>query len=216
MLEHLWDILFPPKCVFCRRVLTEGEVEICTVCRGRILLPDIKPRTAKGAFYDAAISSLWYEDEVREALHRFKFSGRQNYARPLARIMAHTAAEKLTQRPDVITWVPTNRMNMRRRGYNHAELLARELAGFMEMPCVDMLKKNRRTAPMFNLKPDQRRANVLGAFELSCRADEIEGKHVLLTDDILTTGSTASECARVLKMNGAKRVTVIAAASPRK
>ena len=117
---------------------------------------------------------------------------------------------------EIIVPVPTDPARLRRRGYNQAELLARELAKLLDKPCLPLLEKTRETRPMHGLRPEERRANVLGAYRLCCEGKLVAGKRILLCDDILTTGSTLSECARMLKMDGAAGVFCLCAAAARK
>jgi len=211
----LLRLLFPPKCLFCGALLPRDTEEVCERCRRTVLLDCRPPRTEKGAFWAAAVAALPYEGAVRRTIQRFKYSGRQSYARPLARLMAYALETRLNEPYDLITFVPTSAHNVRTRGYDQAELLARELAGFTGKPEAALLRRVRRTRPMFGLRPAERRANVLGAFALCCAPEEIRGRTVLIADDVLTTGATLSECARVLRENGAQRVLGVAAASPK-
>lgn len=214
-MNKLLKLLFPPKCMLCGQILGEEE-EICGQCRNRILLNTAPPRTEKGAFFDKAAAGLWYETDVRKAVQGLKYREKQNYARPLARVMAYAYQHKLQEDVDVITFVPTNPSTLRSRGYNQAELLAKELAKMLDKPCLPMLEKTRETRPMHGLRPEARRANVLGAYRLCGDADNVAGLRILLADDILTTGATLSECSRMLKMAGADKVFCICAAAARK
>lgn len=214
-MNRLLKLLFPPKCMLCGKVLGEDE-EICADCRERILLNTAPPRVEKGAFFDKAVAGLWYENDVRKAIQRLKYHEKQNYARPLARVMAYAFRHKLEEDVDLVTFVPTNAATLRERGYNQAELLARELSVMLGVPCLPTLEKQRETKPMHGLRPEARRANVLGAYRLCCSAEAVTGKRILVADDILTTGSTLSECARMLKSAGAARVLCVCAAAARK
>ncbi len=214
-MNRLLKLLFPPKCMLCGKVLGK-EAEICSACREKVLLNTAPPRVEKGAFFDKAAAGLWYETDVRKAIHGLKYHEKQTYARPLARVMAYAYAHKLQEDVDLITFVPTNAATLRERGYNQAELLARELADMLDKPCLATLEKCRETRPMHGLRPEERRANVLGAYRLCCPEAAVAGKRVLVADDILTTGSTLSECARMLKTAGAQRVLCLCAAAARK
>lgn len=214
-MNELLKLLFPPKCMLCNRLLGEDE-EICGGCRSKILLNTAPPRVEKGAFFDKAAAGLWYESDVRRAIHGLKYREKQHYARPLARVMAYAFEHKLQEPVDIITFVPTNRATLRERGYNQAQLLAEELAQMLDKPCLPMLEKTRETRPMHGLRPEERRANVLGAYRLCCDASQATGKRILVADDILTTGATLSECSRMLKMAGADRVFCLCAATARK
>ena len=214
-MNKLLKLLFPPKCMLCGKVLGEEE-EICPSCREKVLLNTAPPRVEKGAFFDKAAAGLWYEGDVRKALHGLKYHEKQSYARPLARVMAYAVRHKLEEEVDLITFVTTNAATLRERGYNQAELLARELAKMLDKPCLPTLEKVRETRPMHGLRPEERRANVLGAYRLCCPETAVAGKRILVADDILTTGSTLSECARMLKTAGASRVLCVCAAAARK
>ncbi len=211
----LLEVLFPPKCMLCRGLLRENE-EICPQCREKVLLNTAPPKLEKGAFFDLAAAGLWYEGDVRRAIHGMKYSEKQHYAIPLARVMVYAYQHKIGQEADLIAFVPTNRQTLRARGYDQAQLLAEALAPMLGLPWMRALEKTRDTAPMHGLKADARRANVLGAYRLCCEESLIRDKNILLVDDILTTGSTLSECARMLKTAGAAHVYGLCAAAVRK
>ena len=214
-MHKLLELLFPPKCMLCGQLLGDEE-EICGQCRKKILLNTAPPRAEKGAFFDKAAAGLWYETDVRRAVQGLKYREKQHYARPLARVMAYAYAHKLQEDVDVITFVPTNPSTLRNRGYNQAQLLAEELSKLLDVPCIPMLEKVRETKAMHGLRPEERRGNVLGAYCLCCDASQVQGRRILLADDIFTTGSTLSECARVLKNAGGDKVFCLCAAAARK
>lgn len=214
-MNAILKLLFPPKCMLCGMPLRENE-EICGDCRQKVLLNTAPPRMEKGAFFEKAAAGLWYETHVRNAVHGLKYREKQNYARPLARVMTYAYQHKIGEECDLIAFVPTNPSTLRKRGYDQAQLLAEALSEMLDIPWVQALEKTRETQPMHGLKPDARRANVLGAYRVCCQADLLRGKRVLLVDDILTTGSTLSECARMLKAAGALRVYGLCAAATRK
>lgn len=201
--------------MLCGMPLRENE-EICGDCRQKVLLNTAPPRMEKGAFFEKAAAGLWYETHVRNAVHGLKYREKQNYARPLARVMTYAYQHKIGEECDLIAFVPTNPSTLRKRGYDQAQLLAEALSEMLDIPWVQALEKTRETQPMHGLKPDARRANVLGAYRVCCQADLLRGKRVLLVDDILTTGSTLSECARMLKSAGTLRVYGLCAAATRK
>ena len=117
---------------------------------------------------------------------------------------------------DVLTWVPVSRLRKFFRGYDQVELLANSVGQELEMIPVPLLKKIRNNRQQSRIKGEaERRANVLGAFGVT-DAEAIRGKRILLLDDIVTTGATASECARVLLTAGAKEVYCAAVAAARK
>lgn len=216
LLDRLLDLLFPPKCTFCHDLL-EGEdipLRVCSRCREKLVMMQ---DPLKGEFFDSGAYCFTYEGMVRKSIHRFKFNGRKEYAAVYARyLLQRLEGETDLQQADLITWVPTNRKNERKRGYSHAALLARHVAEGMGIPCVETMEKTRETRGMYGLKPHERRANILGAVKVSCEREQLAGKKVLMIDDIFTTGATAGECARVLRMAGAEKVFVLTVAKTEK
>ena len=117
---------------------------------------------------------------------------------------------KLNEKPfcdyDILTWVPVSPQRRWKRGYDQVELIARAVGRELDMTPVSALKKIRHNRPQSGITgAEKRKANVLGAYRAVC-PEKIAGKRVLLLDDILTTGATMSEAARILKTAGAKEV----------
>lgn len=214
--DGLLNLLYPPKCTFCHDLLEpEEQAEgICRRCRASLVLQ--KDRL-KGEFFTSGLYCFSYEGHVRKSIHRFKFGGRKEYAAVYARLLRSRIGEDADIRgADLITHVPTNPQNIRRRGYDHIALLAGHLSRELEIPAATCLRKTRRTRAMYGLRPHERRANILGAIEICCPREQIAGKTVILTDDLFTTGATASECSRVLRMAGAQKVFVLTVARTEK
>ena len=160
---------------------------------------------------------LRYEGAVRTGILRFKFGGASGAARPLGELLAHCAAECFSGEFDLVTWVPVSRKRRRERGYDQAELLARHACRLWDIKPVPLLKKTQHTSTQSSLGMAERRANVLGAYEV-ISPEQVEGRRILLVDDVCTTFSTLAECARVLKEAGAAEVlcAVVAHASMHK
>lgn len=210
--KALSDLLFPPRCVFCRKRLDEGD--ICPDCEAS--LPRCGAIRGRGEFFSAAAAPLYYEDSVRRAMLRYKFRGRRGCVRPFSRLMAECAGEALAGRFDLITWVPVSRQRLHSRGFDQSELLAKGVAERLNMALTPTLRKKRHTGANSALDGrEARSANVLGAFEAKNGA-ALAGKRVLLVDDIYTTGATLSECSRVLLMAGAEDVVCLTFAAARK
>lgn len=204
--ERFLDLLFPPKCVFCRALLAEHEGDLCARCRRELPWISGQPSEQKQEFIALAVCPLWYEDAVRASFHRYKFHGRTCYAGPYGRLVADCARTHLSSSCDLVTWVPLSRRRRRERGYDQAERIARTVAAELELPLLSTLEKIRDTRPQSGLTENSaRRANVLGAYRC-INSGAVEGKRVLLIDDVLTSGATASECARILRTAGAKTV----------
>ncbi len=204
--SFLLDLLFPPRCVFCRTILKRGESGFCASCQRE--LPWIAGQAAEQQpeFISLCASPLWYQGDVRESIHRYKFYDRNGYAKTYGRLVAQCVTDHLAGRYDLITWVPLSAKSLKKRGYDQAMLLAMAVALELNDVAVETLRKARDTDAQSSLKEDAaRRANVLGAYEVVDPA-LVEGKSLLLIDDVVTTGSTLSECARTLRTYGAKDV----------
>jgi ComF family protein len=224
------DVLFPPRCHVCREFIpAAGELHICPNCRE--LMPAIVaplctvcgiPFTGAGSDhlcgmcstslprFDAARAALAYEGASRDLIHAFKYRNKTHLRRPLALLTIETLSGFLQLRqPDLIIPVPLHRKKLSSRGFNQAVLLGEILSQRLKLP-LDRhnLRRIRWTEPQVNLAAGDRRANVKGAFSIHEKA-VVKGRRVLLVDDVLTTGSTADECGKVLKAAGADDVTVI-------
>ena len=200
------DLLFPPKCVFCGRLLRRGESGMCPDCQRELPWLTEEAAEQEGEFFSLCVSPLRYQDKVRDSIHRYKFSGRQGYARIYGTLVAQCISDHLAGRYDLITWVPLSRARRRERGYDQAFLLANAAALALGDVAVETLRKERHTQAQSSLEDESaRRANVLGAYEI-VDPELIEGRRVLLVDDVITTGATISECARILRTFGAADV----------
>ena len=203
MIRLLTEWLFPRKCVLCRGLLSKEETDLCRRCRTD--QPEYRYGRKK-IQHVADMTALWmYEGHVRASLQRYKFSGARHYAEAYGRLLAMRIETDLP-RPEVITWVPVSAARRRQRGYDQVELLAFAVAGELALPAEKLLDKFRDNPPNSSLKTQpERKANVLGVYR-AVRPEQIRGKRVLLLDDIVTTGATASECARVLRTAGAEKI----------
>lgn len=224
--EALLDLLFPPRCVGCRR---PGSW-LCPKCRRGIkritgpLCPCCgRPVTQSGRLCSTCRrkappiggirSAAYFEGVLREAIHRFKYRGGQVLARPLGQLMTerwsayHIPAE-------VLIPVPLHPTRLAERGYNQATLLARELGAAIGLPVeTDSLVRIRATAPQVTLDAAARQENVQGAFR--CLDDRMADRRVVLIDDLCTTGATLSACSTALQEVGAASVWAYTLARPR-
>jgi ComF family protein len=133
-------------------------------------------------------------------VHQLKYRGWRALAAPLAQRMAAVGWPAEAHEPALIVPVPTTERRMRERGYNQAQLLAHELGAATALVMLPLLRRVTGTRTQTTLQPAARAANVAGAFVAE---RDVAGAHVLLVDDVLTTGATAAECARVLADAGA-------------
>ena len=207
--EMLLNLFFPPKCVFCGKLLKKSGLLICPDCQDSLpwLIGDRAQR--KVEFVSLCVSPLRYKAPVDESIRRFKFAGRHWYAKTYGVLTAQCVRDHLEGKYDLISWVPVSPKRKRSRGYDQAWLLARETGAALEEPVVSTLEKVRDNRAQSTLDDDAaRRANVLGAYRAVDPA-LVAGKRVLLVDDVVTTGQTVSECARTLRMAGAEEVLCV-------
>ena len=211
MIKWLRDLFFPRKCILCGKLLDNHETDLCQNCRQNA--PECSKAKIKFSFIAQWTAIWYYKDDVRSSLLRYKFYGRRGYAPVYGRLLAMALLKNRMEDFDILTWAPISGLRRFRRGYDQVELIARAVAEELNVTAVRTLKKIRNTPPQSGLKDAaHRRANVLGAY-IAVDPDRIRGKQVLLLDDIITTGATASECARVLLTAGAKEVCVAAIAA---
>ena len=206
LLNAVLNLIYPPRCVICRRLLAGTERDICAACSAALPVTEGAQAVQTGEFFDRCVSAVYYTGSMRESFCRYKFQGMEGYAAPYARWMAQCVQDQLEADFDLITWVPLSRRHLRQRGFDQARLLAEGMARALNRQAVPLLCKPRNTGTQSDLHdPEQRRANVLGAYTL-LPGVSVTGKRILLVDDVITTGSTLSECARVLRTAGAASV----------
>lgn len=211
MIHRVAELLFPPKCILCGALLERGEVDLCAKCR--IHGPDCPISKRKLPFLDSWLSLWHYEGDVRKSLIRYKFYGKRHYAVGYGRLLAMKILREREGDFDLVSWVPVSRWRRLRRGYDQVELLAMAVCAELGMEPLRCLRKIRHNPPQSGIIGQaQRRANVLGAYE-AVDPERFLGKRVLLLDDVITTGATVGECARVLLTAGAKEVHCAAVAA---
>ena len=203
-MRRLLDLLFPPKCILCRELLEKDEEDLCMACR--IFGPDYPNRKKRTQFLDSFAAVWYYEGNVRKSILRYKFYHARHYAPGYGRLLGRKIAEVYPEGFDILSWVPVSPLRKLTRGYDQAALLAKAAAAELGITPVPLLKKIRHNRPQSGIAQEaKRRANVLGAYRVT-NPETVRGKRILLLDDVLTTGSTAGECARMLKTAGAKEV----------
>ena len=223
------DEMMPALCPLCRAVPRRAEECACAVCREALGgLP--RPRCPLcGGGRDGvlevcseclqigvrpwahAVSAFPFRGAVREAVHRLKYQGGTAMVPLLGSAMAEDWRRYGQGEPEVIVPVPLHWTRQWGRGYNQAELLARYVGGELGLPCERLLRRRRRTAQQAMLDRAARRGNVRGVFA-QARGARAAGRHVLLVDDVMTTGATLGEAARVLGDAAVATVSVLTAA----
>lgn len=213
-----------PVCGDCLHDLRPLAVGTCSVCGEALVSPyavsseQAEPRCgicrrsappfAKAAAYGS------YAGGLRDLVHLLKYENVRPAANVLGRMLAEVIAGLRPGFGDdvLIVPIPLHPRKLRQRGFNQSELIARaglrfHPAGEQARLCPDVLERRRETQSQIGLTRHQRRENIRGAFAVA-KPNEVEGRGVLLVDDVFTTGTTASECARMLRRAGATRVWV--------
>jgi len=191
-----------PLCTCCGKMFEdrEGPDRVCGDCQ-----------TDPPPFARARAAAL-YDGPITQAITRFKFSRQLAFLPVMQHWLKRPLCLELVAAADLLTPVPLHPKRIKYRGFNQSLLLAR---GFPEAPVArEAVVRTRHTAPQVGLNPKQRRDNVKGAFFVTDPA-LVKGKHVLVVDDLYTTGATVKECARVLRRAGARRVEVLTVARVR-
>ena len=205
---NLWkktlDLLFPRRCPFCGRV-TGGEL-LCAPCAAALPITGEHP-AAEGTFGRCA-APLYYERQVRDALLDFKFRGKMGGVDCFGELLADCAAGSFAGEFDTVSWVPVSEQRRRERGFDQAYELCRAACRHWGVEPTPTLHKVWDNPPQSGIHaPEERRANVLGVYEAI--PPNVWGRRILLVDDILTTGATLTECARVLRESGAAEVVCL-------
>jgi ComF family protein len=233
VIDSLASLLFPATCALCHGVVeTVASSVICQSCWGKVKkfdgvvcsqcgysfpsrsIESTRPLCGicrRGLFlFDFARAYSRFEDPFIEIIHQFKYRSHRSLAQPLSKLLFSLYQSHLRECcADLIIPVPLHRSRKRTRGFNQALELSKPLGRMGGIAvAANALVRVRATKVQAGLSRRERRLNLNGAFEFSRRRG-IEGKRVLLVDDVFTTGATLNECAKILKRNGARRVNVL-------
>lgn len=222
--KDILDLLYPPRCPICERILLRREGLVCLECRKN--LPYIEEPLCKKCGkplynpeqeycldceeqsheFTCGRSIFLYEKKFRRSVQRMKFGNHREYLNFYAEEMAREGAKYLQRwKPKTILPVPVNRRKKRERGFDQSVLLARKLSALTGIPVEEgVLMRNRYTLPQKELNARERKRNLKGAFTVK-EKDRLR-EPVLLVDDIYTTGATIDSICRELKKNGIYRI----------
>ncbi len=226
------NLLFPPVCPLCHEAAPEAHA-LCAACFSNLHFishpacdccgQPFPYAMGEGALcascldeqplYDKAWSVFAYDDQSRHLVTRLKFNDRTDLVPLLGRLL-HGYGTAVTKGREIVMPVPLHRKRLLQRRYNQSLYLAREVSKRCAIPLmIDGLRRQRHTAPQTGLSRKERLVNVARAFGVAPRyADTIKGRHVLLVDDVFTTGATINACARALKKAGAASIHVLTVA----
>lgn len=231
VLTGIADLIFPPRCITCSALLERhGPLPFCPFCEGKIRYIRSPLCTRCGLPFPAAAGEDHlcgdciaaekpfavaravgeYDETLLAAIHRFKYRGKTGIGGILGGMMADFAAGIWDMKVfDRIVPVPLHRKKLRERGFNQAVILSREIAKRFGIPLdLTSLRRTVFTPPQVGLGREERSANVRGAFS-ALHPERIDGRRILLVDDVYTTGSTLTECTRVLLRAHAESVAVL-------
>ncbi len=217
-IQGVIDLIYPPLCLICENRLDEDAREICLECLSdfKLLGAVHENFSVPGTIY---ISKAWplfdFDRSFQQLIHHLKYSRRR---KPIAVVLDHYESQILRQLPenkiDLIISIPLHPLKLRERGYNQVEDMSRWLAQKLQATVGDhLVKRVKYTTSQTKLSAHDRAENVQNAFGLT---DEtaLKDMHILLVDDVLTTGATANALAQLLAKSGAKRIDLITLSTP--
>jgi competence protein ComFC len=227
--DDLLDFVYPQYCAICKKYLKREEQDVCEVCwNSLVILPEsfcaycksfFEPGDTKCSLCESAgktgedynismVRSLGrFDDYYKELIHRFKYGKKIPLGKRLARRLGRTVNDdSVFSESGFLIPVPLHKSRYRERGFNQSEILADEISKATGLSVLkNVLKRKKNTKDQTNLSREQREENVRGAFVVN-RPEMIKGKNIILVDDVITTGATLNECARMLKQAGAEKV----------
>jgi ComF family protein len=233
--QFLLHLIFPERCPFCDSIIFrpyhQDQYTLCQSCRqkyAKTVYPIQEPICKKcgkplsnerqeycfdclkkAHCFIEGRALYRYQDPIRQSLYRFKYSGRPEYAHYYAQELFNLQQSWLNNcRLDAIVPIPLHNKRKNRRGYNQAELIAKDLSGYLNVPLLTkFLTRAKNTKPQKELSESERKNNMKGAFKIT--KNKVQLDNVLLVDDIYTTGSTMDSAAVTLQMAGVKRIYII-------
>ncbi|NLM51565.1 MAG: ComF family protein [Firmicutes bacterium] len=220
MLSALWDLLFPPRCLFCRQRLAANTI-LCSHCRLQVLeisrccslcgypFPARSngncPRCSGQKFLFAHTCAVGlYAGQLKEAIRRYKYGGRTEMAAGFGKLLAQQITKCNWPHLDAVVPIPLHPQKLRQRGFDQAVLLAEVVAKELALPLKKSLRRCRDTVSQTQLSAAERRRNLEDAFS-AVQAGQMP-KKILLVDDLLTTGATANNAAKALLAGGAEKI----------
>jgi len=221
--DSIMDFVYPPHCLVCGRYLSEKEKDLCEGCWNSLgMIPFPFCPNCKSFFSDeknrclfcSTDSNLLYvrslgifDDFYKVLIHKFKYKGKVSLGKKLSKKLGEEIKkDKRFSSFDFLIPVPLHPARKRERGYNQSEVMGEVISKELDISFLkNVLKRIKNTKDQTKLNDEQRRKNVKDAFKVSF-PEMIKDKKIILVDDVITTGATLDECAKVLKDNGAKKI----------
>jgi ComF family protein len=229
MFSELFDFVYPPLCLLCEtRLGFDKPLYFCRSCFrnlpwigkkaclecGRYLAASAhfksrcKVCQQTKHFFTDACSALQFDETLKNLLFEMKYSGEWGLSKALSVLLLHPLKRMISDcKPNCITFVPLHPLRHKERGFNQSALLAKHLGKSLRIPVKSLIARNRWDAIQANTSWKERAKNIHGSFEILKKRDPMP-EHVLLVDDVMTSGSTLNECSKVLKMAGSTRITL--------
>lgn len=182
------------QCIYCGREIPQ-ENFVCDGCAKEEELLENKEGFAGGVLF-----AYRYDGVVRRLIHRFKYNDSPKCGEFIAQRMVEFL-EGYEINADIVTFVPVHKSRLKMRGYDQSELIARHLGTLLDLPCEQLIIREKETAPQYQLGVQERWSNVRNAFVLD-EKKQIDGESILLIDDIFTTGATIGSCLKLLTEAG--------------
>lgn len=195
LLYKIFCFFYPERCPYCERLIKSGAIA-CKRCQEKINA--LQKPIIRGAHGYRCVSSFFYGGSVRRMILRVKYHERIQFLSQVAVILEKDIRAVYPDADfDIITFVPMHKTDLGERGYNQSEILAKHLAKRMQIPCAETLLKIKHTKKQQKCTYHERKNNLRGAFKPADKS-MIEGRNILIIDDIITTGSTLYECCKTL------------------
>jgi ComF family protein len=222
ILKLLFDFILPRHCIICKDKLHLHQETICDNCFSKIEIADKlrierefnKKFSSENLISDFASAFVFKEDgELQKLIHSLKYDNNFIVGKYLGKITAEILNDKIAKwNPDLIIPIPLHTLRKVDRGFNQANEISKGLSKSLNIPCsTKFLRRKIYTETQTHLNLVERKANMQGAFVVSSKKG-IKNKNVILVDDVITTGATTSECAKVLLENGANKIFALSVA----
>jgi len=223
---NLWDFLFPINCIscgvegiwLCQSCLNKIEPnneQICPICKKISVQGQIHRNCQSSSSLDGLIAASKYSDKIiKNAILNFKYRGAKDISQSLSwLIIDHIKDKQISffKEVDIVIPIPLHKKKYIQRGFNQTNLIAEDICNYFEWKFGDYLQRIKYTQTQTKLNEKQRQINIEGVFKMKVGVD-LKNKNIILVDDVITTGSTLQECAKVLKQAGATKVWGLAVA----
>lgn len=209
-IKNLINFVYPEKCYLCDKIIIQNNTYLCENCTKNLNInTQIRTININNTNNIFCVSPFEYSGDIKQAIWRFKFRNCKYYSKFFSEIISQELIKNLNNiNFNYICSVPVTNTKYKTRGFNQAECLARDLSQKLNINFLNILQKVKNTQDQHELNLNMRKTNILGAFKINDKINSIiKNKNILLCDDIITTGNTLSECAKILLESGVSNIT---------